>query len=224
MIEEILPAAVSAVEAFDDPPGAVLFPEEAAVVAKAGENRRREFTTARSCAHQALMGLGVPPFPILPGERGAPRWPDGIVGCITHCAAYRAAAVARAHEILTVGIDAEPNDALPDGVLDLISLQQERVMLAELAAIRGTYWDRLLFCAKESVYKAWFPLTRRWLGFEDAEVIINPDNGTFNATLLIPAAEAEKHEPTGFAGRWLNRNGLLITAIAVAAPGAVPGH
>src|ERR1700685_2612959 len=135
VIEEILPAAVSAVEAFDDPPGAVLFPEEAAVVAQAGENRRREFTTARSCAHQALMGLGVPPFPILPGERGAPRWPDGIVGGITHCAAYRAAAVARAHEILTVGIDAEPNDVLPDGVLHLISLQQERVMLAELAAI-----------------------------------------------------------------------------------------
>jgi 4'-phosphopantetheinyl transferase EntD len=32
------------------------------------------------------------------------------------------------------------------------------------------YWDRVLFCIKESTYKAWFPLTHRWLGFEDASV------------------------------------------------------
>jgi 4'-phosphopantetheinyl transferase EntD len=217
MIREVLPAAVSAAEAFDDPPGAVLFPEETAAIARAGDKRRREFTTARICARRALAGLGLPPSPILPGERGAPTWPDGIVGSMTHCPAYRAAAVARAHEVLTVGIDAEPNDRLPDGVLELISLQQERVMLAGLPAGYGTCWDRLLFSAKESVYKAWFPLTRRWLGFEGAQITIDPDKSTFDAMLLIAASEVGPHLPAAFTGRWIQRDGLLLTAIAVAA-------
>ncbi len=42
----------------------------------------------------------------------------------------------------------------------------------------GPSWDRLLFSAKESVYKAWFPLTGRWLGFEEAAITINPADGT----------------------------------------------
>jgi 4'-phosphopantetheinyl transferase EntD len=224
MIEDILPAAVSAAEAFGDPPDAVLFPEEAAAIAKAGGGRRREFTTARACAHRALTGLGVPPGPVLRGERGAPRWPDGIVGSITHCADYRAAVAARAGEILALGIDAEPNDVLPGGVLDLISLPPERAMLAGLAAVPGICWDRLLFSAKESVYKAWFPRTGRWLGFEDAQITINPGNGTFTAALLVPPAETGRPGPPGYAGRWLERDGFLLTAVAVAAPAAGPGH
>lgn len=223
MIEEILPTAVSAAETFGDPPGVTLFPDEAAAIAKAGGNRRREFTTARSCAHRALAGLGVPPSPILRGERGAPRWPVGIVGGITHCSAYRAAAVARAAEILAIGIDAELNEPLPDGVLDRISLQPERGMLAELPAGLGICWDRLLFSAKESVYKAWFPLTRRWLGFEDANITINSD-GTFAAALLILPSDRGPREPAGYVGRWMERDGLLLTTIAVEAPAAGLGH
>ena len=70
----------------------------------------------------ASARLGVPPAPILPGERGAPQWPAGYAGSITHCAGYRAAAVARTREMLTIGVDAEPHDVLPDGVLDHVSL------------------------------------------------------------------------------------------------------
>ena len=89
------PAGIAAVEAFDDDIPARLFPEEEALVARSVDKRRREFTTARRCAREALARLGVPPAPILPGERGAPRWPAGVVGSMTHCAGYRAAAVAR---------------------------------------------------------------------------------------------------------------------------------
>jgi 4'-phosphopantetheinyl transferase EntD len=52
--------------------------------------------------------------------------------------------------------------ARESGVLDRISLPDERAMLGDLAA-PGPRWDLLLFSAKESVYKAWFPLTGRWL-------------------------------------------------------------
>jgi 4'-phosphopantetheinyl transferase EntD len=214
MIEEILAADVVGVEAFEDPPDFVLFPEEEALIAKAVDKRRREFATARGCARRALAALGVAPAPLLPGERGAPNWPPGIVGSITHCAGYRAVAVARARDVVTIGLDAEPDDVLPHGVLQAISLPGERERLRGLtAAVPGTCWDRLLFSAKEATYKAWFPLARRWLGFEDADITINAADGTFEARLLVAAPTVNGSPLSGFDGRWLARDGLLLTAI-----------
>jgi 4'-phosphopantetheinyl transferase EntD len=218
MIEQILPPGVACAEAFADPPDVALFPEEEALIAKAVDKRRREFSTTRNCARSALAALGVPPAPILPGERGAPQWPPGIVGSLTHCAGYRAAAVARAGDLLAIGLDAEPNEVLPDGVLRAVSLPEERARLRDLAAAAsGPCWDRLLFCAKEATYKAWFPLTRRWLGFADADITINADDGTFAARLLVPAPIVSGSPLTGFTGRWLAGDGLLLTAIAAPA-------
>jgi 4'-phosphopantetheinyl transferase EntD len=91
----------------------------------------------------------------------------------------------------------------------VVSLPAERDALTALAAAHpGVCWDRLLFCAKESVYKAWFPLTRQWLGFQQAEITIM-GNGAFEARLLVPGPSL-----TGFTGRWLVRDGLVLTAIA----------
>jgi 4'-phosphopantetheinyl transferase EntD len=166
----------------------------------------------------ALAELGVAPAPVLRGETGAPRWPAGIVGSITHCAGYRAAAVARDRDVLTTGVDAEPDEGLPAGVLELVALPGERERLRGLAvAAPGTCWDRLLFSAKESVYKAWFPLTGRWLGFHDADVTIDAAGGTFGARLLPSAAEAGVLPVAGFAGRWLAGSGLILTAVTVPA-------
>lgn len=224
MIDTILGAAVASAEAFGDPSDTVLFPAEEALVAGAVDRRRREFATARACAHSALAALGVPPAPIVPGERGAPQWPPGIVGSITHCAGYRAAAVARDRDVLTVGLDAEPDQMLPEGVLRLIALPPERARLRELAiAAPGPCWDRLLFSAKETVYKAWFPLTRRWLGFEDAEVTVNPADGTFEARLLVAPPVIAGGPLTRFTGRWRVGDGLILTAITMPA-GRSPGQ
>jgi 4'-phosphopantetheinyl transferase EntD len=218
VIEAVLPTVAAAEEAFSDPPGVVLFPEEEAVIAKAVGKRRREFTTARACARTALARLGLPPVPVVPGLRGAPQWPKGVVGSMTHCAGYRACAVARDTDLLTIGLDAEPHDELPDGVLGAVSSPEERKRLTALAAAApGTHWDRMLFSAKESVYKAWFPLTQRWLGFEDASVTIDPDQGTFTAQLLVDGPRFNDVPLDGFTGRWLVGRGLIITAIAVPA-------
>ena len=218
MLENILPAAVACTETFEDPPDVWLFPEEEAVVTSAVAKRRREFSTGRACARSALAQLGVGPAPVLPGEQGAPQWPAGIVGSITHCAGYRAAAVAPARHVLTIGVDAEPDDVLPDGVLALIALPGEQARLLELAGTApGVSWDRLLFSAKESTYKAWFPLTRRWLGFEDADITINSGDGTFAARLLATAPAVGGFPLVGFAGRWMARDGLILTAVTVLA-------
>ena len=223
MLEEILPAFMACAEAFSDPPDVWLFPGEEALVANAVEKRRTEFATSRHCARSALAALGLPAAPLLRGPGGAPRWPGGVVGSITHCAGYRAAAAGRAVDAVTVGIDAEPDQPLPDLVLGTIALPQERAMLLDLtAAAPGPCWDRLLFSAKESVYKAWFPLTGRWLGFSDAAITVSPADGTFQARLLVPGPLAGSRRLPGFAGRWLARDGLIVTAITVPAP--LPGY
>jgi len=220
VIEKIVPATVACAEAFADPPGAVLFPAEEALVAGAAAKRRREFATGRHCARMALAELGVAPAPVLRGEMGAPRWPAGVVGSITHCAGYRAAAVARASDVLTTGVDAEPDEDLPAGVLDLVALPGERERLRGLAAAApGPCWDRLLFSAKESVYKAWFPLTGRWLGFHDADITIDAAGGTFDVRLLAAAAADRGFPLAGFAGRWLAEGGLILTAVTLLSSG-----
>ena len=187
-------------------------------MARASESRRREFATARACARTAMARLGLPETAVLRGPRGAPQWPEGVTGSITHCAGYRAAAVALTRDVVSLGVDAEPNEALPDrGMLELIALDQERARLGELAAvIPGISWDRLLFSAKESVYKAWFPLARSWLGFESADIVIDPREGMFTARLLVPGPLVGGTPLTVLTGRWLADNGFLVTVAAVA--------
>jgi len=216
VIEQILPACALAVEAWQDHLEAQLSPQEQAMVAGAVEKRRREFTTARMCAHTALEKLGRPVSSILTGERGEPLWPSGVVGSITHCDGYRACAVARASELLTIGIDAEPNAALPDGLLGDIARPEELPALRRLAAeLPQVHWDRLLFSAKESVYKAWFPLAKRWLGFEDATLALDPSAGTFIATLLVEGPTLSDGPLRRFSGRWKLDNGILATAVSM---------
>jgi 4'-phosphopantetheinyl transferase EntD len=183
------------------------------------ESRRREFATARSCARVALARLGRPAVAVLPGPHGAPQWPEGVTGSITHCAGYRAAAVALTRDVVSLGVDAEPNEPLPDdGMLELIALDAERVRLGQLAAVMPCVcWDRLLFSAKESVYKTWFPLARRWLGFESADILIDPRAGTFTARLLVQGPLVNGSPLTLLNGRWLADHGLLVTAVVLLA-------
>ncbi|HKT84231.1 MAG TPA: 4'-phosphopantetheinyl transferase superfamily protein [Solirubrobacterales bacterium] len=217
MLERILPPPAVVVSSEGDRE-VELFPEEEEALGRAVEKRRREFVTARACAREALSRLGLPAQPIPVGARGAPVWPAGIVGSITHCAGYRGCAVARASELLTLGIDAEPDEPLPPGVLGDIALAEEQDWIEEArAAEPGRSWDRLLFSIKESVYKAWFPLTGSWLGFEDAAVSIDRTTGTFSARLLVPGPTLGSGVLEGFVGRWGAAGGLLLSAIAVPA-------
>ncbi|MEU1486994.1 4'-phosphopantetheinyl transferase superfamily protein [Streptomyces sp. NPDC005752] len=219
MIEQLLAAEVASYEAFEDPPGVTLLSEEEALVRDSVESRRREFTTGRHCARMALARLDVvSDRPILSGPRGEPLWPDQVRGSITHCRGYRAAVVARASEIASVGIDAEPDQPLPDGVLEAVALPEEEARTKELLrSFPGVRWDRMLFSAKESVYKTWFPITRRPLGFEDALIEIDPVGGTFSVRILPQGARGIRNAPEGFTGRWTAGKGLVVTAISVTA-------
>jgi len=196
-----------------DPLGEALFAEEEKAIQRATAERRKEFTTGRVCAHQALKILGLPARAVPSGAFGEPIWPEGVVGSITHCAGYWASAVAFEADITALGIDAEPDAPLPSGVLGDIARPAEREDLAMLyARSRGICWDRLLFSVKESVYKAWFPLAQQWLGFHDVEVQLDPRRCSFKAYVTASAPVRRRSSLEAIRGRWITINGVMISA------------
>lgn len=215
MLSELLPAPIVTIittRDVDEP----LLPAEEGLVASAVESRRREFTTGRSIARLALSRLGGPVGPLLADPRGAPAWPDGVVGSLTHCRGIRATAVARSTDVLGLGLDAEENAPLPDGVLDVVAGPREQRALAALPRLPAAAWDRLLFSAKESVYKVWSPATGEWLDFEEVTVDLDP-NGTFTARIHRPGLVLADRPVQMLSGRWTASAHHVVTAITVPA-------
>lgn len=139
---------------------------------------------------------------------------------MTHCAGFRAAAVASANDIRGLGIDAELHAPLPAEILDIILLPEEQVMAAELSAHHpGIAWDRLIFSAKESVFKAWFPLTRQWLDFLECEIRVDAQSRRFYAGIRATGPVAARHALASMSGRWNAEGprgqGLLGTCVIV---------
>jgi 4'-phosphopantetheinyl transferase EntD len=195
--------------------GGSLLPSEAELLGpRTVGKRREEFTAGRTCAREALALLGVPCMPILRGKQNEPLWPEGVVGSITHCKGYCAAAVASLDWCGGIGIDAEPNESLPLGVLKLIARQREQDWILN-ANEEEICWDRLLFSIKESLYKVWYPLERCWLDFDQAEVTIDPGMRTFKAALLCATSIC----PPIVEGSFCASGSLLLTCASV--PGAV---
>jgi 4'-phosphopantetheinyl transferase EntD len=216
MLDLILPAGVESQECFGEPPAAVLFPEEQQVIAHAVPPRRREYAAVRSCARACLARLGYPQLPILPGVGGQPIWPAGVQGSMTHCAGYTAAAVAPLTQIFAIGIDAEPDAPLPDGVIDVIATPAEQDRLAATPPEPDSpHWDRLLFSAKEAVYKAWFPLVGEWLDHQQADILIHPHHHTFTAQLSRAGLIVDGHHTRRLHGRWISKQGILLTAVVL---------
>jgi len=220
LLADLLPAFVSAVETREDRLDIELFPEEELALGDAVEKRRREFVTGRACAREALAGLGLPPSPIGSGTKGEPLWPPGVTGSITHCERYRATAVARSSSALMLGIDAERNAPLREGVWEQVAHGRERE-LRDGDSDGGHRLDAVLFSAKEAIFKAWYPLARRWLGFSDAELAIDV-SGTFTARLLVPEPVVSGVQLRELAGSWTADADVVVTAVLVPS-GPEPG-
>jgi 4'-phosphopantetheinyl transferase EntD len=214
MLTKILPPAVACSEQIGKFSGFLVREEEEALGPNAVQKRRESFTAGRTCARQALRAIGMPEVPILRGREQEPIWPEGIVGSITHCDAYCAAALAYDRDFISLGIDAETNEPLTDGVLALVALQAEIDWLRR-APKSFLCWDKLLFSIKESVYKSWYPLARCWLGFEQVLVAIEPETESFIATVLSPTSAQAPRDMLSFQGRYLVEESLIVTAICI---------
>jgi 4'-phosphopantetheinyl transferase EntD len=223
VIAELLPPSVRGVETDGDPIPADPCAEELESLGRVAERRLQEFLLARQCARRALLQLGLDPRPVRVGPDRRPLWPDGVVGSITHCPGYRAAAVALRARVVGVGIDAELNEPLPPSTVSVVISADEREATLALPRI-DVAWDRLIFSAKESVYKLWYPIMRSWLDFDGARVAIQPDpscqsRGAFSARLLAPLV-VDGRDIAHVQGRFVANTHRIITAIVVDAASA----
>ncbi|MGH8047329.1 MAG: 4'-phosphopantetheinyl transferase family protein [Chthoniobacterales bacterium] len=215
MIEALLPSNVTVVEKHELVSDFSLHAEEVSALGEANSKRREEFTTARACAREALERIGFPNIAVPAGPKGEPIWPHGVTGSITHCEGFYACALARSSAPLAIGIDTEINQPLPAGVLHDVADNREAGRMNSLSQmLPSVSWDRVLFSAKESVYKAWFPLANAWLGFEDAAVTIDPTENTFRARLLVQGPSIDGTPVRGFKGRWSANEHFIATAVS----------
>lgn len=198
-----------ATSTWDDHAADLLWPEEQAALGRVGWRRRRDFVAGRTCARRCMESLGHEPAPVLIGADREPVWPPGLLGSITHTEAFAAAALARTGDYLSIGIDAEPDAPLPDGVLERVANSAERAWVASVDPAALRHPGCLLFCAKEATYKAWYPLTRRWLGFEEAAVSVDVESERFAVEISVDGPV--RH----FDGRFRSHQGVIVAAIEV---------
>lgn len=215
MIEALFPPEVIVVRATEAMQDLPLHPEEAARTDKMAPKRLHEYKLGRACVREGLARLGIADFPFVNDTDRSPIWPPEIVGSLTHCRDLCAVALARRGAIQSVGLDAEPLRGLAPAVLERITSASEREWLENLPQpthIGG--WGLLLFSAKEAFYKSYYPLTRTFLGFRDAELEIDVAGKCFIARL----AKADSPSAAGrreFEGRFEVGECHLVSAVTL---------
>lgn len=210
----LLPEGMHCVEVLLERKPPPLLPAEAALLGRASPTRHRELAAGRGCARAALGRLRVDSdVAVLPGPGGEPCWPDGVIGSITHGAGICAAVTGRAAgPALSVGIDVAWHQALSTRVA-------RRVLpdgAARVARPRDIYDDAVIFSAKESVFKAWYPLTRKALPFAQTRITVHAERDTFDVELVGVAARVLA--PVRWRGRFSVSGVRVRTAVTVHEP------
>ncbi len=145
--------------------------------------RAREFGAGRDAARAAMELLGYAPRPVLQGEDRAPVWPAGLTGSITHTDRSCLAVVTDAPEILALGVDLELTTPLNPALWPEICTADEMTWLSSLGPSQRGHFAKLIFSAKESVYKAQFQISRTLIDFHAISLSIDLQNRAFAAKL-----------------------------------------
>jgi 4'-phosphopantetheinyl transferase EntD len=189
-----------------------LFPEEEALVRDASPSRRLEFLQGRACAHAALRKLGCHEAPILRGKDRQPRWPTGVVGSISHTESFCAAAVALETDHAGLGLDVETDLPVTEAFARRVCSERELLRCAEHGSAEQL--ARVVFSAKESVYKLQHPLSGIVLYWHDLEVLLGDSHFTVRFLTACPPFQCGQE----LIGRWcqsrgLHPPGLIFTAL-----------
>ena len=212
------PVAVAVTDPRLDYSGA--FPAEIDELPRAVEKRRREYIAGRVAAHRAMEKLGLTARPVLANRSRAPSWPRGLTGSLSHNDTICVAAVARSSQVRSLGIDVEDDAPLAADLVATVCTLEERAWLAtQPEAARGNL-AKLIFSAKEAVYKCQYPVSHRVLEFTAVLVTPDTDTGQFEATFLESSGPFPAHARLD--GRFAVTGGLIHTAV-VLTPDAVPG-
>jgi enterobactin synthetase component D len=192
-----LPAGCVGARVAGDPSGwaeAFDWPTE---LTDAAATRRADFLMGRLAAVEALRRLGAEGS-VGRSPEGAPVWPEGIAGSLTHHSGVAAAVVGRGADgqgYAGLGIDICPRlegDRLRAVVRQCLTEAEREAWASEEAAT-------LAFAAKESIYKAAYPRAQRFIGFDEAEIVDVGDSGrsTVEKRHAVDAFDRRTH-----AGTW----------------------
>ena len=137
-------------------------------------SRKEHYRSGRICAGEVLSKLGTIEQPVLrdPQTR-EPLWPEGISGAITHSGKWAAAAAGKTSDVLGIGIDLEDLERQVDSRISRhVCLPEEQKWLQECGEDFLEQNLKIIFSAKESIFKAFFPYTRTYLHFHDARILM----------------------------------------------------
>ncbi|MES9992117.1 MAG: 4'-phosphopantetheinyl transferase superfamily protein [Candidatus Thiodiazotropha sp.] len=190
--------------------------EEERLIEGSVAKRQREFRAGRNAAHAALKQLNAPSGPLLRDENRQPVWPRGYLGSISHCEDSCVAACVSAEDLPSLGIDVEPLKPLSPGVARYIDTDQERVFMERHPELPR----RLIFSAKESLYKCYHPLIKRFFGFHSVSLDIDTSNGRFNFE-PTDVCKVEFPQDLDFHGRYLVTEHHLYTSCFLTTLGSV---
>ena len=168
--------------------------EEEALGPRAIERRRIFFTLGRAAARDAMADLGLERAAIGRGDGGEPRWPEGVVGAISHAGDLAIAVVGLRSDFVGQGIDVEELSRGPSSRAARLICRPSEMAWADPES--GTERLAMLFSAKEAIFKALYPIEQVWLGFSDAELTWQADRCAFEARILKSVGEGY---PAGFA-------------------------
>lgn len=127
----------------------LLDPREGELIRSSTSRRRQSFAQGRLAARRALVALGRPADAVLRMPSGAPAWPYGIRGSVSHCEGLAVALVTTDNAISSVGIDVETCQPLPPHVKS--ALQHDYGPDQDCAP---SSLPRLGFSAREAAFKA----------------------------------------------------------------------
>lgn len=178
---------------------------------KGPERRARELEIGRACAAEALARLGAQQVAVGTNDDGAPAWPTGTVGSLTHTRRFVVAAVARAGDARGLGVDAEETmrEKVIAGVARDVTSEGERRLV-------GGVPERFtaVFSAKESLFKCVFPLAGVHFDFADARAT---RIGNADIELVLTRDVGAFARGSTFSARWSLVEGHVLTAIELLA-------
>lgn len=139
-------------------------------VQMARPKRRADYIAGRRCAAAAIQRLTGRDAIVPRDPRGAPRWPEGLSGSISHADGHAIAVVAHASRYRAIGVDIERllTASQAGALASSIMTPAERDRLAD-RPLASTV--TLAFSLKEALFKALHPLTGTMFYHEDVELV-----------------------------------------------------
>ena len=166
--------------------------------------RRFEFLVGRLCAAKAMgAGAVAKGLTLCRGASGAPIWPAGMTGSITHTVGFVSAVAAPCRNGQGIGIDSEEILSRDRAArIAAVFATQGEIGGARDAGLDAETATTLVFSAKESVYKALHASVGRVFDYHDVRIIELDGRRRHFTAVLQHALSAALPSGTRLSGRY----------------------